>query len=157
MRSLALAALSLALLVTACQPATTQLTEEQKAAIEEEVRQTADDLNDAWIARDFDRFRSFFADDLRWAMSPMPFATMEEIEPGVRAYVSGISEITLEDEDSFIRVLGPDAAVVGSTSHETVVDVNGVSSSVRTAGTFVWARVDGVWKVVHGHQHPITE
>ncbi len=157
MRRLALAALSLAFLVTACQPATTELTEEQKAAIEEEVRQTQDDMDDAWSALDFDRFRSFFADDLRWAISPWPFLTMEDIEPGFRAYVSGISETTLEDEDSFVRVLGPDAAVYGWTSHETVVDVNGVSSSVRTAGTFVWARVDGVWKVVHGHQHPITE
>ena len=157
MRRLALAALSLPLLVTACQPATTELTEERKAAIEEEVRQTADDLGDAWNARDFDRFRSFFADDLRWGISPWPFLTMKDIEPEMRAYLSGISETTLEDEDSFVRVLGPDAAVYSWMSHETVVDANGVSSSVRTAGTFVWARVGGVWKVVHGHQHPITE
>jgi len=157
MRRLTLAALSLAFLVTACQPATTELTEEQKAAVEEEVRQLQADLGDAWRTLDFDQFRPFFADDLRWAISPRPFLTMEDIEPGLRAYVSGISETTLEDEDSFVRVLGPDAAVVGWTSHETVVDVDGVSSSVGTTGTFVWARVDGVWKVVHGHQHPITE
>ncbi len=156
MRRHALAALSLAFLVTACQPATTELTEEQKAAIEEEVRQSADDLGDAWNARDFDQFRSFLADDLRWAISPVPFFTIEDMEPGLRAYMSGISETTSEDE-MFVRVLGPDAAVVGLTSHETVVDVNGVSSSVRIAGTFVWARIDGVWKLVHGHQHPITE
>ena len=73
MRRLALAALSLAFLVTACQPARTELTEEQKAAIEEEVRQTVDDMGDAYSALDFDRFRSFLADDLRWAISPMPF------------------------------------------------------------------------------------
>jgi uncharacterized protein (TIGR02246 family) len=157
MRRLALAALSLAFLATACQPATTELTDAQKAAIEEEVRQVWDDMGDAWNARDFDRVRPFLADDLRWGISPWPFLTMEEIEPEFRAYLSGISETTLEDEDSFVRVLGPDAAVYSWTSHETVVDVNGVSSSVRTAGTFVWARVDGVWKVVHGHQHPIAE
>ena len=156
MRRLALAALSLAFLVTACQPATTELTEEQKAAIEEEVRQMQADMGDAYRALDFDRFRSFLADDLRWAISPVPFFTIEDMEPGLRAYMSGISETTSEDE-LFVRVLGPDAAVVGLTSHETVVDVNGVSSSVRTAMTLVWARVDGVWKVVHGHQHPITE
>ncbi len=153
---LPLAALSLAFLVTACQPATTELTDEQKAAIEEEVRQMQADMGDAYSALDFDRFRSFLADDLRWAFSPAPFLTMEDIEPGIRAVMSGISETTSEDE-MFVRVLGPDAAVVGLTSHETVVDVNGVSSSVRTAMTLVWARVDGVWKVVHGHQHPITE
>ncbi len=157
MRRLALAALSLAFLATACQPATTELTDEQKAAIEEEVRQVGDDMGEAWRALDFDRARSFLADDMDWAIPPMPFTTIEEIEPGARAYISGISEITLEDEDLFIRVLGPDAAVVGSTSHETVVDVNGVSSSTRTALTLVWARADGVWKLVHGHQHPLTE
>ena len=157
MRRLALAALSLAFLVTACQPATTELTEEQRATIEEEVRQMQDDAGDAYRALDFDRARSFLADDLRWAFSPVRFLTMEDLEPALRAYMSGISETTLEDEDSFVRVLGPDAAVYSWTSHETVVDVNGVSSSVRTAGTFVWARVDGVWKVVHGHQHPIDE
>ncbi len=157
MRRLALAALSSAFLITACQPATTELTDEQKAAVEEEVRQLQADLGDAYRALDSDRLNSFFADDVRWAISPGPFLTMEDIEPGIRAYTSGISEITLEDEDSFVRVLGPDAAVVGWTSHETVVDVDGVSSSVGTTGTFVWARVDGVWKVVHGHQHPITE
>ena len=156
MRRLALAALSLAFLVTACQPATTELTEEQKAAIEEEVRQTVDDMGDAYSALDFDRFRSFLADDLRWAISLVPFLTMEDIEPALRAYMSGISETTSEDE-LFVRVLGPDAAVVGLTSHETVVDVNGVSSSTRTALTLVWARADGVWKLVHGHQHPLTE
>lgn len=158
MRRLTLAALSLAFLVTACQPATTELTEEQKAAVEEEVSQLQADLGDAWSALDFDRFRSFLADDLRWAISPGPFLTMEDLEPGLRAYMSGISEITSEDEDLlFVRVLGPDAAVAGWTSHETVVDVDGVSSSVATTGTLVWARVDGVWKVVHGHQHPTTE
>ena len=85
MRRLTLAALSLAFLVTACQPATTELTEEQEAAIEEEVRQTLDDMGDAGSALDFDRLRSFLADDIRWAISPAPFLTMEDIEPGFRA------------------------------------------------------------------------
>ncbi len=155
MRRLTLAALSLAFLVTACQPATTELTEEQKVAIEEEVRQVHADMGDAWSANDFDGWRSFFADDLRWGMPPVPFFTMADMEPGVRALMSETRETTSED-DLFVRVLGPDAAVVGLTSHATVVDVNGVSRNEETAMTLVWARVDGVWKVVHGHHHPIT-
>ena len=59
MRRLALTVLSLAFLA-ACQPATTELTEEQKAEIAAEVNAINAGFWDAWRATDFDQGMSYY-------------------------------------------------------------------------------------------------
>ncbi len=69
MRRLAFAAVSLAFLATACQPATTELTEEQSAAIAEELAQEFDAY--AAVVRQLDQegVMSFFqqSEDIAFA------------------------------------------------------------------------------------------
>ena len=156
MRRLAFAALSLAFLATACQPAT-ELTEEQKAAIEEEVTQRQADWLDALNSLDVERWQSFLADDVQWLMPQGSFTTKDIIGPAIEEWMSTVSEQRSVNDDVFVRALGPDAAVVGLTGHGTSLLANGESTEGRSAMTCVWAREDGVWRVVHGVFIEITE
>jgi hypothetical protein len=74
-------------------------------------------MGDAIQALDVDRLLSVFADDARWGSHLGPwFGTMEEFKPAVREGYSGITETSVETDEVFVRVLGPYAALVGTTS-----------------------------------------
>ncbi|HEX9164295.1 MAG TPA: DUF4440 domain-containing protein [Gemmatimonadales bacterium] len=47
--------------------------------------------------------------------------------------------------------LPPDAAVASASFEETVTDNSGVVTEIRGAVTWVWVRVDGEWRIIHGH------
>jgi len=47
--------------------------------------------------------------------------------------------------------------VVGLKGHSTTLLANGESTEGRSAMTCVWAREDGVWRVVHGTFVEIAE
>jgi uncharacterized protein (TIGR02246 family) len=163
MRRLTIAVLPLAFL-TACQPAATELTErtelteEQKAAIVQEVKQMQDDYWEAWNDLDLGRFLWFYADDVLWGTPDGTFITMETLGgPELREWMSTlVTETNVVTDDISVRVLGPDAAVVALTTRGRTVYSNGTSTDDRTALTVVWARVDGAWKIVHGSYLPIT-
>ncbi len=68
-------AIPAAIVLTACQPATTELTEEHKAAIEDTIQQLNTELTVAMNARDCDSWLLSLSDDIRWgsrtATAPM--------------------------------------------------------------------------------------
>lgn len=138
-----------------CQPVTTELTEEQEAAIAAEVIGRADEMNRVFLAGDLDTWQTFFADDVRWGSSA-GFATIDQIMSLMRAGMSTVAEVTTGVDERHVRVLGPDAAVVGLRSHGTYVLENGESIDEQSVSVAVWARVDGTWKVVYGQHSPFT-
>ena len=146
MRRLAFAALSLAFLATACQPATTELTEEQKAAIADTVNQLHASLTDALNARDADRFFASYSDDMLWG-GAYGFGTRAVVEDAVRAGMesSTDAEWDISWYDTAVKVLGPDTAVFWGSYG---------GGDERTHTTLVYARVDGEWKMVHAHASP---
>ena len=146
MRRLVFAVLSLAFLATACQPATTELTEEQKAAIADTIRQVNNELNAAINARDVDSWLLGLSDDIRWGMT-YGYGSLANIEGMLRPALAAAADTEwgMDWGEPAVRVLGPDAAVLWGT-----YTVRG-SAGVRTHTTLVYARVDGEWKIVHGH------
>jgi uncharacterized protein (TIGR02246 family) len=163
MRRLTIAVLPLAFLA-ACQPAATELTErtelteEQRAAIVQEVKHMQEAFWEAWNDLDFGRWLSLYADDVLWGTPEGTFITLETLGgPEMREWMSTLVRETNVVTDSIsVRVLGPDAAVVAMTTHGRTVYSNGHSTDDRTAVTVVWARVDGAWRIVHGSDNPIT-
>ena len=139
-------AIPAAIMLTACQPATTELTEEQKAAIEDTIQQLNTELTVAMNARDFDSWLLSLSDDIRWGF-PYGYSSHADIEGTLRSMLDAATDTEwgLDWDETFVRVLGPDAAVLWGT-----YTLRG-SDGAQIHATQVYARVDGEWKIVHGH------
>jgi len=154
MRRLVLAALSLALLATACQPATTELTEEQRSAIAAEVDSVVNEWWTSWSTMDFDRGLSFFADDpdVLWMNDAQPFYTKSGVDELIRPWAASLQRQDVTPIDSRTIVVAPD--VVYTIRINTVVQVDTAGNAlpeIRFAETIVWVQRDGEWKVLIGH------
>jgi ketosteroid isomerase-like protein len=152
MRRLALAVVALTF-VTACRPATTELTEEQKAEIAAEVNAINTEMWDAWRAADFDRGASYF--DLATLVfayegTMFGFATFDEMW---RPVFATIASQTITVEDSLTTVLAPNAVCIMQAGTYTQTDTAGVTSAEGSfAFTGVWVPRDGEWKLDFVHE-----
>jgi uncharacterized protein (TIGR02246 family) len=149
-------ALLLLVLVGACQPGASELTDEERTAIADTVRQLTVRLIDTWdIPMDPDLFFSLLSDDARWGFNG-EFELASSDTSLTRAFMaelaSGLTEADQNLENMAVRVLGPDAAVVGGILRYTEVDTAGVAGDGTQAITIIWERVAGQWKVVWGHE-----
>jgi len=155
MRRLAFVALSLAFLATACQPATTELTEEQKAALADSVSAMHAEMWQPWLAVDLDQGMSYFLNspDVGWGWDGEIRYGHDNIEAWFRPIVDGLSsqEVTVADRRTV--VLARDVVCV--MEHGTMVptDTAGVTLAPNPfAMTTIWVRRDGEWKIHLGHE-----
>ena len=150
MRGIAFATLALTSLV-GCQPATTELTEEQKAEIVAEVLQVRAELAAVNQRLDVDAFMSFFADDL--------VATKELNVMDYDIFASSIEEdfktydhYVITQELVEVSVLSEDAVAITDKSLWSIVAVGGDTVWTGPATfTHIFVRRDGEWKIVHLH------
>lgn len=143
-RMLLLLAISVA---AACQLATTELTDAQKADIAEAVKQAARDYRESfWARENMDEFMSYNSD---WAGSPFSeFDSLDELRSSGSSTLEAWDTETLEWGDMDVIVLGPDAAAVKG-SYYIVADSAGITR-VRQDYDWadVWVRQAGQWKVL---------
>jgi uncharacterized protein (TIGR02246 family) len=154
MRRLALAVLSLVFLA-ACQPATTELTEEQRAEIEAEVSAANAELHDTWSAVDFDRAMSPLYDspNAAWGFQGEIDFGREAIAAKWRPYFETLSSQSLTVTESRVSVLAPTVVCINEIITATATDTAGVAGPEQIyAVTTVWVRDDGEWKVHTGHE-----
>ena len=149
MRRIVLAAFAVTVLA-ACQPPTTELTEEQRTAIADTVRQLAVSFSDAWNTLDPDTHLSFYSDDVMYGFGGR-FRDAESFREATTSFMNLFAEFDQSWDSLFVQVLGPTVAVTGGTVQWTNVRKSGESSLGGEAMTLVWHRVDGEWKVVHIH------
>ncbi|NIM49961.1 MAG: DUF3225 domain-containing protein [Gemmatimonadales bacterium] len=141
------------LVAAACQPATTELTEEQRAAIADTVRQLADTFFEDFRALDFDRAMAPWASELVWAENGVLGANRDSLDTVWRGMFASIQEVTSGDwGEVHVKVLGPDAAVFSATFDWAGVDTSGAQIGTAGVWTTVWLRTDEGWKIVHGHE-----
>ncbi len=147
MRRLAFAAVSLAFLATACQPATTELTEEQKAEIEGAVIQAYEGWNDAWAAQEsVDDFMGHFHD---WAVSPLSgWESVDALRAGTSEWWARYHSWEMELGETRVLVLGPDVAALEGTQVSVVTDTSGTVVEWTQRLTTVWVLRDGQWKLL---------
>jgi len=154
MRRLTLTVLSLAFLA-ACQPATTELTEEQKAAIADTVAKLVDD---EWIAAtdpvDFDKLMSFMhdSDEATMAFNGGTLHSYATLESVFGEHFATISREPSTITDSKTVVLAPDVVYVVRAGTFVSIDTAGDSGPLTPfTQTLVWVRRNGAWKVLYGH------
>ena len=155
MRRSILLAVAFSITPVACQPATTELTEEQKAAIADTVNALLDDYWDAWRDVDFDRAISFFLDAPETA-----FAWADQVDYGLATLDSKYRPImaTFESQeitltDSRTTVLASNAVYTMQRGTYVQTDTAGVvGDTLPFAYSMVWVRHNGEWKVLAVHQ-----
>ena len=146
MRRLAFAAVSLAFLATACQPATTELTEEQKAAIADTVMRLSAESAAAWDSQDSSRFYSYFAD---WSAFPMAGCpSLDAYRSDIASFWPRFSSWTSDQREIRTLVLGPDAVALEGRQVAAVTDTAGTSGEWITIYSELWVRGDTGWKIL---------
>ena len=161
MRRFVLAAFALTVLA-ACQPATTELTEEQKATIADEIRQVYASMMATFDPIDFDGMMSFIhpdpesyfvGDPAQWvnllAVYSNPSHMREVWEPIMatrRAQPTVVS-------NQYVAVLAENLALSVVEGTYAITDTLGNTTEPdRFSLTAVWGRQNATWKVLHMHQ-----
>ncbi len=163
MRRFVLAAFALTVLA-ACQPATTDLTEEQKTEIATEVNAAVDDLWDIFGQADYDRGIVY------WEHSPnltfagtqggilMGFSTLDSI---YRPFFNTIASQEIDIAERHITVVAQDAAYVIERGTYAQTDTSGVTGPTRPfAYTYLWVHTEAGWRISSGHMSegdPVTQ
>ena len=161
MRRLVFAVLSLAFLATACQPATTEMTEEQKAEIAAEVNAINADYWDAWSAADFDRGMSYFhnSPETVWGYAGNLDIGWDAIYAAYSPMFEAIASQAVTFTESRMTVVAPDVVCINELGSVVATDTAGVAGpEVNFALLAVWVRRGGEWKVLFGHESvPVPE
>jgi len=161
MRRVILAAFTLTVLA-ACQPATTELTEEQKAAISDTIRQLSAEMFATMDPVDFDRTMSymhpdpesyFVGDPAQWVNLLSIYANpsrMREVWDPIMA-TRRAQETVVSNE--YVAVLAENLALNVIEGTYAITDTLGTTTEPdRFSATMVWVRRDAEWKVLHVHQ-----
>ncbi len=131
-----------------------ELTDAERAALGDSIRQFANEMVETIDGHDVDGFIGYHLDgpDFAWAsrgeVTPLEShrASMKEYFPGVGRNV----HFTLGE--STVHVLGRDAAVATSVIHSTNVGEDGEPTSGHEVWSIVVQRIEGEWKVVQVHE-----
>jgi hypothetical protein len=159
MRRLVLSVLSPAFLA-ACQPATTELTEEKKA----EIAATVDSLMDEWLATfeavGLDESLSFLSDspEMTWASDgDRTVYSVAEAREVWGSHQVGVQRTELEITNARTVVLAPDIVWTLREMDYTVVDTAGaITAEGKLKETTVWVKRNGEWKVLLGQDSDVT-
>ncbi|MFC1639976.1 lipoprotein [Gemmatimonadota bacterium] len=160
MRRFVLAALALTVLA-ACQPATVELTEEQKAEIAAEVSALQAEWDTVYVAHLYDRARSIWTNspETGWAASGNARwgADMAGTGDRFRAFWNTIDSAEFTRNETRTFVLAPNVAYVMQRLAVILTDTAGVVYPEGTgAYTYVWTKQDGEWRIQFGHSSQLV-
>ncbi len=152
MRRFVFAAFALIVLV-ACQPATTELTEEQKAEIAAEVDLIHGQMWDAWRDADYDRGVSYFdTDGLQFAFEGAVY-DYSGFDAMWRPAFASVASQTFTIAETQTTVLSPDVVCIMNAGTYTVTGDDGVTTPEESfAFTGIWENREGEWKLILIHE-----
>jgi len=151
MRRITLAAVSLAFLATACQPATTELTDEQKADIAAAVEQAATESFNVWLQEDVEGTLETFSFQMG-----APWANWESRDEARSFYENSFELFDYEQISTSgwdVHVLAPNVAGATATYEFTRADSAGTVVNRGGRFTTVWVLEDGSWKMISAGQY----
>jgi hypothetical protein len=148
----AFATVALAFLAAACQPATTELTDAQRAEIEQAVIQAYQGYWNVWTAQEsVDDYMGYFHD---WAVSPLDgFESIAAVRAETLELWAYYHSWDVELGETRVLVLGPDVAVLEGASVSVVTDITGIAMELTQRSSWVWVLRDGQWRIVTGGFH----
>jgi ketosteroid isomerase-like protein len=137
------------LVFAACQPATMELTEEQKATIADAVREANADYWAAWARmEDFDEYAGHYSD--RSVFFPLVDAESREAHRSVvmglwsRLNAWEVQEMPQPD----VLVLGADGAFLEGSAVSLLTDTTGATEEWVQTYSSVWVREESGWRMV---------
>ncbi len=140
-----LLAVAFSIAAVACQPASTEFTEEQKAALADSVTQLSGEMQRAFDNKDAAYF-DYISD---WTTSS---AVGNRYREAARSFVQDnvwANNIqTSESGQTRTRVLGPDAVVVERAQVNIVTDSTGETREYDVLLLQLWVREDTGWKAI---------
>jgi hypothetical protein len=147
--------------LAACQPATTELTEEQKAEIAAEVNALQAEWDTVYVAHLYDRARSLWTNspETGWAASGNARwdADMVGTGDGFRDFWNAIASVEFTRNEKRTYVLAPNVAYVMQRLATILTDTAGVVyPEAQMAYTYVWTKQDGEWRIQFGHSSPLV-
>ncbi|NIM49755.1 MAG: DUF4440 domain-containing protein [Gemmatimonadales bacterium] len=138
--------------VTACQPVSSELTDEQRAAIRDSLEQVMAGLVDAARALDADAIRARYAENPVVALNGVIFEDFDARFELTRQWLGSLRTLKGSYKNLHVEVLAPDAAVVTRNDDISWTDTTGVAGEFHSAWTGVFRRIDGQWKIVYSHE-----
>jgi hypothetical protein len=154
MRRIVLVAFALTVLA-ACQPATTELTEEQKVEIAAEMNLVLDTFWDVWREADFDQGVQYWEnspDNMFVTSNARILHGYDEIDQTYRPGFASISSQVLNVEETHINVLKRDVVCTILRGTGASTDTTGVTGPAQPfAYTYLWVRTDAGWKISSTH------
>jgi uncharacterized protein (TIGR02246 family) len=142
-------------LLAACQPATSELTDQQKAALADSVSSLHAEMWQPWLAADIDQGMSYFLNspDLGWAWDGEVRYGYDNIDAWFRPIMAGVTSQEFTVADRRTVVLARDVVCVMEHGTITATDTAGVTGpAMPFALTTIWVRQDGEWKVNLAHE-----
>ena len=141
--------LPLMLFAIACQPATTELTDAQKAEVEQSVRAALPEAIASWYDQaSIDDYIGHHSD---WAGSPWGCSGCESLD-GLSTYAQDYWNRwdidSYEDGEVGVMVLGPHAAVAKFSSNVAMTDTTGTHREWRFDQAWLMVREAGQWKLM---------
>ena len=143
---------AIAACAVACQPASTELTEGQRAAIEDTIEQLMAEIADAGRARDFDRIRAAYSESPVLVNNGVIIEDFDAHFELGRGFYGPLRTLEGSYRNVHIEVLAPDAVVVTRNDDIFWADTTGMEGEFHTAWTGVFRRINGEWKIIYSHE-----
>ena len=138
----------------ACQPATMELTEEQKAEIAAEVNAIHTQFWDVWKEMDVDRGMAYYynSPELVFGMDGQVLWGWDEGMEMSQSFATTASGQVMNFAESRTTVLSADVVYITDQGTRAMIDMAGVTGpELPFAFTAVWVLRDGEWKVHGAH------
>ncbi len=153
MRRFVIAAFALTVFA-ACQPTTTELTEEQRAEIAAEVKTIHAEFWNTWREANVDDVMTYYLDSPSFGFSHVGemIRSFSEYEELVQSAFATVGSQTITITDMHTTVLAPDVVCVMDRGVYAVTDTAGViGTEAAFTSTVIWVLHDAEWKVQHAH------
>jgi uncharacterized protein (TIGR02246 family) len=133
--------------------ATPRMTDAERTAISDSIRAISGVFAQGVNALDVSKFAPYFANpQLTWAgdgqlmlMSPDSLMSL------YRGVYRGFRRMDFAWDTLRVSVLNADAALLVGAGHYAVTDTSGQASSHGVAASYLFVRLDGQWRLAHGH------
>ena len=129
------------------------MSQAERSAVEDSVRHLAAAFIEADSQGDADRVMSLFTDssDVTIVSNGLLRPSRDSFAEALEALYGSVRNLSIVEDEARVTVLGPDAAVLTALYQFSRTDTAGVTSEGRAALTYVCARRDGDWKIIHYH------
>lgn len=126
---------------------------EQQQAVEKAVLKTFDQMNQAEINLDADKFFSYILDFDKGLIiqDGRLFKTRQEAYEAVKQGFEGVSQLKRNYEQTYVTIVSPKTTLLTTRGTSTVTLSDGQVLSGPFAASLVFVLRDGQWKVLQGH------